>query len=115
MRRASLARTGVWSAVVTAYALLSVVLTWPLARYFRTHLLGSPTGDLGLYVWNLWIFRLELVEHGRLPFSTDQVFGYTGGVDFSLHNYTPLAGALGTPLMGWLGVVATFNVVLLVS
>jgi hypothetical protein len=32
-----------------------------------------------------------------------------------LHNYTPLAGLLGVPLMDWLGIVGTFNVILLAS
>ncbi len=103
----------VWSVAATGYALLACVLTWPLPRHLRTHLLGDPSGDLGNYVWNLWIFRHELLEHAHLPFSTEHVFAYTGGADFSLHNYTPIAGALGAPLIGALGVVGAFNVVLL--
>jgi hypothetical protein len=86
---------------------------WPLPLNLRTHLPGNPAGDLGVYVWNLWIFRHEILRHGRLPFSTDHVFAYTGGVDFTLHNYTPLAGLIATPLIDTLGVVGAFNVVLL--
>ncbi|MEQ1907861.1 MAG: hypothetical protein ABMA15_03515 [Vicinamibacterales bacterium] len=109
-------RTARWFTVAFAtvgYAALATTLTWPLATHLRTALLGDPTGDTGVYVWNLWIFRHELVTHGRLPFSTDHIFAYTGGVDFSLHNYTPLAGLVGTPLMPWLGVVGAFNAVML--
>lgn len=101
-------------APTSAYAMLACLLTWPLPLHLRTHLPGSPSGDLGVYVWNLWIFRHEILRHGRLPFSTDHVFAYTGGADFSLHNYTPLASALGAPLVDTLGVVGAFNVVLLV-
>ncbi len=68
-----------------------------------------------MYVWNLWIFRHELIEHAHLPFSTGHVFGVTGPPDFSLHNYAPLAGALGAPLIGAVGVVAAFNLVMLAS
>ena len=100
-------------AVVAGYGLLSCALTWPLPRHFRTHLLGDPTGDTGLYVWNVWIFGHELLRHARLPVSTDHIFGYSGGADFSLHNYAPLAGALGVPLVGPLGIVGAFNVMLL--
>ena len=103
----------VWLAAVAAYVLLACGLTWPLPRHLQTHLLGDTSGDIGVYVWNLWIFRHELVEHGRLPVSTDHLFSYTGGFDFSLHNYTPLAGLLGVPLMDWLGIVGTFNVILI--
>ncbi len=101
--------SAVWSAAAAGYVLLPCILTWPLPLHLRTHLLGDPSGDLGVYVWNLWIFRHELLRHGHLPFSTDHVFAYTGGADFSLHNYTPIAGALGAPLIGALGVVGAFN------
>jgi hypothetical protein len=95
------------------YLLLALVCTWPLPLHLRTHLLADPSTDVGVYVWNVWVFRHELLSHGHLPFSTHHVFAYTGGADFSLHNYTPIAGALATPLMGVLGVVGTFNVLLL--
>ena len=38
----------------------------------------------------------------------------SGGADFSLHNYTPIAGLLGMPLIDGFGVVGVFNLVLLV-
>ena len=100
--------------MAASYGTLACVLTWPLPLYLRTRLLGDPAGDLGVYIWNVWIFRHELIRHAHLPFSTDHVFGMTGAADFSLHNFTPIAGALGTPLVGPLGVVAAFNVVMLV-
>jgi hypothetical protein len=96
-----------------AYALLALALTWPLPRHLGTHLPGDPQGDLGVYVWNLWIFRHELVRHARAPVSTEHIFGYTSGVDFSVHNYTPIAGLAASPLVERLGIVATFNVLLL--
>jgi hypothetical protein len=104
-----------WLAALGAYGLLVCGLVWPLPRYFRAHLLGDISGDAGIYVWNLWIFRHELVEHGHLPVSTDHLFTYTDGLDFALHNYTPLAGLLGVPLMGWFGIVGTFNVILMAA
>ncbi len=110
-----LGRAIAWSAVTIGYVLLTCLLTWPLPRHLRTHLLGDPGGDLGVYVWNLWIFRHELFRHGHLPFSTQHVFGFTGGADFSLHNYAPLAGALGAPLVGPFGVVGAFNLMMLTA
>jgi hypothetical protein len=96
------------------YAVLTGVLTWPLPLHMRTHLLGSTSGDTGVYVWNLWIFRHELLRHAHLPFSTEHVFAFSGGADFSLHNYTPIAGLLGMPFIAGLGVVGAFNLVLLI-
>ena len=95
------------------YLLLACTVTWPLPLRLNTHLLGSPEGDTGVYVWNIWIFRHELIRHARLPIATDHVFAYTGGADFSLHNYTPIAGLFALPLIGPLGVVAAYNVVLI--
>ncbi len=101
------------SAVLAGFVLLAAATTWPLPLRFTTHVLGDPTGDTGVYLWNLWIFRHELIRHGHLPFSTDHVFSFTGGADFALHNYTPLAGLLGTPLIGTLGLIATFNALMI--
>src|SRR6187399_627709 len=102
-----------WGAPLAGYAAVASLITWPLPLSLRPHLLGSVTGDLGVYIWNLWIFRHELVDHGRVPVSTDHVFAYTNGADFALHNYTPLADALAVPLIGLIGLVGAFNLLLL--
>lgn len=99
--------------VLVAYFALACLLTWPLPLHLRSHLLGATGGDTGVYVWNLWIFRHEILRHANLPFSTDHVFAYTGGTDFALHNYTAVAGLLGVPLIGWLGVVGAFNAIMI--
>ena len=96
-----------------AYLVLACALMWPLPRELQTSLPGDPGGDLGNYVWNVWVFGHELVDHGRLPLSTEHVFASTDGADFSLHNFTPLAGLLALPLTGFLGVVGAFNLTLL--
>lgn len=98
---------------VVLYAAVAVAVTWPLAAHLPSALLGSPGGDTGVYVWNLWIFRHELIDHGHVPFSTDHIFGDTGPVDFALHNFTPVAGLLAMPLVPLVGIVAAFNVILL--
>ena len=99
--------------VFTAYCALACLLTWPLPLNLRTHLLGGTGGDTGIYVWNLWIFRHELLRHSHVPFSTDHVFAYTGGADFAIHNYAPVAGLLGLGLIGPLGVVGAYNIILI--
>lgn len=66
-----------------------------------------------MYVWNLWVFRHEILQHGHLPFTTEHIFAFTGGADFSLHNYTPIAGLFAFPLIPHCGVVGAFNLVLM--
>ncbi|MFN7918055.1 MAG: hypothetical protein U0Q55_22090 [Vicinamibacterales bacterium] len=101
--------------VTITYCLLAVALTWPLAANLMTALPGDIHGDTGVYAWNLWVFSHEWFAHGRLPFSTDHIFASTGSVDFSLHNYTPLAALAAVPLIPRLGLVGAYNCVLLMA
>ena len=98
---------------LVGYACAAVALSWPLPLHLATHLTGSPAGDTGVYVWNQWVFRHELLVNGSLPYFTDSIFALTGRANLSLHNYTTFQNLLALPLMGTLGVVATFNVVYL--
>ena len=98
-----------------AFVVLAVVQAWPLPRHLSTHLTGPPTGDTGVYVWNTWVFRHELVELGRSPFTTSSIFSLSGNADLSLHNYTVFADALALPLQPFLGVVGAFNVIYLLN
>jgi hypothetical protein len=95
-----------------AYGVVAVLFSWPLPRLLFTHLTGSPSGDTGVYVWNIWLFRHELLTDGN-PFWTSHIFSLTPRVDLGLHNYTTFADLLALPLLPVLGVVGTFNVVFL--
>ena len=101
------------AAALLGYAVVAIVFTWPLALHLSTTLTGSPGGDTGNYVWNQWIFQHELLEHGSSPYFTAHLFGGTRPANLSLHNYTTFQNLLALPLVGTLGVVATFNVVYL--
>ena len=98
---------------VAGYAVAALAFSWPLPINLDTHLTGIPAGDTGIYVWNQWVFRHELIEHGRLPFQTDSLFSSGNPANLSLHNYTTFQNLLALPLIPVLGVVATFNIVYL--
>ena len=100
-------------AVLAGYIATALAFSWPLALHLSTDLTGPPDGDTGVYVWNQWVFQHEILVHGRLPFYTDSIFSLTQEANLSLHNYTPFQNLLALPLSGWLGVVATFNIVFL--
>ena len=108
-------RRGTWLhlAVLAGYVATAVAFSWPLALRISTALTGPPDGDTGVYVWNQWVFQHEILVHRRLPFFTDSIFSMTQEANLSLHNYTAFQNLLALPLSGWLGVVATFNVVFL--
>jgi hypothetical protein len=102
--------------VFLAFLGLAMVETWPLPLKLGTHLTGAPGGDSGVYVWNLWIFSHEVLSGGTTPLRTLEILPLTGGpTDLSLHNYTVFADVLALPLVRWLGVVATFNVIYLLN
>jgi hypothetical protein len=97
--------------VLAGFLLVAVLFSWPLPRQIATHLPGAPDGDTGVYVWNLWVFQHELIDQRTLPYFTERIFAASGRANLSLHNYTTFANLLALPLVRWLGVVATFNVV----
>ena len=77
-------------------------------------LTGHPGGDTGVYVWNQWVFQHEAVGRHTNPFSTGQILSLTDRVDLTQHNYTVFLDILAVPLIPLIGVVASFNTVLLV-
>ncbi len=98
-----------------SFVSLAILLTWPLPKHLSTHLTASPAGDAGVYVWNLWVFRHELVERGRMPLYTTRLFPLSGEADLSLHNYTLASDMLAAPVIPRLGLVRTFNILFLLQ
>lgn len=107
----------VWGhvAALAAYGCIAVVSFWPLPRQMQTALPGPVDGDTGSYVWNLWLFRHEIVAHRSSPFFTSQILPLTPPVPLTLHNYTTAANVAAFPLLPVLGTVATFNVLMIAS
>jgi len=99
---------------LAAYVVVAIVFLWPLPLNMGTHLTGVPGGDTGVYVWNQWVFRHEVLQERHLPYFTDRIFALTEPTNLSLHNYTTFQNLLALPLIGVLGVVTTFNLVYLV-
>jgi hypothetical protein len=100
-------------AVVLGYLCVAIAFSWPLPLHLGTALTGPPGGDTGVYVWNQWVFQHEAVQEHTNPFSTDQILSLTDRVDLSQHNYTVFLNVLALPLIPLVGVVAAFNLVLL--
>jgi hypothetical protein len=99
-------------AVVLGYVLATLAFAWPLPLYLGTHLTGDPGGDTGVYVWNQWVFHQELIT-GHNPLATEKILSLTQRVDLTQHNYTAFLNILALPLISWLGIITSFNVVFL--
>jgi hypothetical protein len=101
--------------VLLSFMVVAAIQSWPLPLHLTTHLTGNPGGDTGVYVWNAWVFNHELRSLHSSPFDTETILSVGGPADLSLHNYTVFSNLLALPLLPWLGVVATFNVVYLLN
>jgi hypothetical protein len=102
--------------VLAAYAAVALLYSWPLPLHFSTHLTSSIAGDTGVYIWNQWVFQREILDHRQLPYFTDAIFSLSGDdANLSLHNYTTFQNLLALPFIRGLGVVTTFNVVMLLT
>lgn len=108
-------RWGGHVAAILGYVVVGLAFAWPLPVRLATHLTGPPSSDTGVYVWNLWVFRHEIVAHGAFPYLTSTIFALDPPADLSLHNYTVFANLLGLPLLPRLGVVATFNLIYILA
>lgn len=95
---------------LVGYACVAVAFFWPLPLHLSTALPGPVSGDTGVYVWNLWVFRHAIVAHHEMPFFTQEILSLAPGVPLTLQNYTTLANVIAFPLLPLLGTVATFNV-----
>jgi hypothetical protein len=108
-------RSRVPLAALTGYACIAVAFAWPLPLHLATALLGPISQDTGVYVWNLWVFRHEIVAHHHLPFATIEILSLAAPVPLALHNYTAVADLLAFPFLPWLGTVRTFNILVIGS
>jgi hypothetical protein len=97
------------------YVCVALAFAWPLPLHLADALLGLPNGDAGVYVWNLWVFRHEIVANHHLPFLTSEILALSPPVPLALHNYTTFANILAFPLIPLIGVIRTFNVLVLAS
>jgi hypothetical protein len=109
------ARRGRHLAALAGYSLVAIVYSWPLPLQLSTAVLGPVAQDTGVYIWNLWVFRHEILAHHQLPFTTYEILSLSPRVPLALHNYTTAANLAAFPLLPILGTVATYNVLLLVS
>jgi hypothetical protein len=98
-----------------AFAVLACLQAWPLPLHLATHLTGQPSGDTGVYVWNTWVFRHEVLSHGAWPLWTDEIF--VGGAPANLghHNYTLFANLVAFPLQSVFSVLTSFNLIYLLN
>jgi hypothetical protein len=98
-----------------------VAITWPLATHLTTHASGSNTWQTAtvfyetpVNLWNLWWFRHAVIDLGQSPFYTNLLF-HPQGADLWFHTLSPLPAIAGALLQTVIGLVATYNALVLFS
>jgi hypothetical protein len=95
--------------VVSGSLLLAVVATFPLLASPLGRLIGHPDVDVTNHAWGAWWWWLTL-GRGGLPWDTALLAGPDGGV---LWFIDPFLAGLGATLVGIVGVVGAYNLVML--
>lgn len=102
--------------VLLLYCVITLIVTYPLATQFTTHVPGTETWshDEYGYVWNHWWFKYSLFDLQTNPFQTDYLF-YPVGSSLILYAYTLLHVFLATPIHFAFGIVPGSNFTVLFS
>ena len=106
-----MARRRLW--VLLAFIGLSLLLTWPLAAHFASHVPGDGIDDPSL-AWNLWWVKHAVVDQPQNLFACDWQF-WPVGINLAFYTLTILNGLLSVPLQSVFGTVVAYNVLLLSS
>jgi hypothetical protein len=94
-------------ALLAAYWLLALTLTWPTAGHFSAHVPGDGIDDPAI-VWNLWWVKYSLLNAPQTPFFSDFIF-YPLGINLAFYTLTTLNGLTSLPLLLNAGPVAASN------
>ena len=97
---------------VTALEYLTLVLlaTAPALTSLSSAALGDPYSDMWKHLWGLWWFRDAIVHHHAIPLFTTGINYPQGGY---LYFADPLTALVSIPLQPLLGLVATYNVLMM--
>ena len=103
-------------AVLSVFVVLSVMLTYPLAKDLDTRIPGAPRppGDNFYYLYKVWWFGHALFDLHVSPFFNPNIF-YPFGYDETLSETTLSNTVPALPLTLFFGEVVAYNLVMLIS
>ena len=94
----------------TTYAVLALLVYWPILPWDNSRLPLCACGDAIQGVWFLHWTPFAIL-HGHNPFLTNY-FDYPGGVNLAQNTSMPLLGVLSAPIRWLFGPVAALNAML---
>ncbi len=97
------------TALLLAYGLAAVLVTWPLVLDPFGSLPGAERSDLWNSLWSFWYLQHSVLE-GSTPFATE-LLGFPAGGSLAVAD--PLNAVLGLALVPAVGLVAAYNLIVL--
>ncbi len=101
------------ASVLLLYALLAILLTYPLVLNFSRAVPGHGADDPYL-AWNIWWVKYALLDLQRSPLLSDYIF-YPIGINLGTYTLTLLNGLLSIPLQLAWEVLPADNLIVLAS
>jgi hypothetical protein len=100
--------------VILAYALITVVVTYPVAFRLRSALAGAPDQDALQHLWISWWTEKALLDLGTSPAQASYLY-YPDGTYHPMLWVTPYPQVVALPLQLLFGQVVAYNLHLLLS
>ena len=94
-----------------SYAGCAFLFTYPLVFRLSTHVPGEVSGDVPVYIWNLWWMKQALFSDVDLLYSNYIFAPY--GVSLAFHAFVFLKAFMAVPLQYVTTVWTTYNVLVL--
>lgn len=94
-------------AILGLFAALTVVMTWPLARYAASAIAGPP-GDGFIHLYEMYWFKRAIFDLQRWPLFDPEMF-YPIGYNMGLSHITPSNTLPMMPVVLLAGPIAGFN------
>lgn len=99
--------------VLTAYFILTILMTWPTASHLTTGIPGDGFDGWQNY-WNLWWVKQALLVEATNPYFTDYLYAPTG-VSLLFHTLNIFNGLWTLPLQLNFGLAVAYNSVVFLS
>ena len=101
-----------WSISLLIYAVVSVLMTWPLVANLGTSLAGHDRDIYNVYWGNWWVN--EALSSGQNPYMTHHLI-YPVGFDLTTFAFSPLLAVLSFPLSWVFSPVVAYNLIVLLT
>lgn len=94
-----------------AYAGCALLFTYPLVFRLATHVPGEVSGDVPVYIWNLWWMKQALCSDVELLYSNYIFAPY--GVSLAFHAFVFLKAFMAVPLQYFTTAWTSYNILVL--